>query len=176
MEEVKRTFEPGDFIKENNKKGSFLIFEGNDISQYKTVKKLTTLCFYNPEKYKMTALGYDQVPDLEVATKRVPCSKTIDTPKEDYWYSLCTQEEKLRAIKVLDEYGYYWDSETFSLIDTSTREVIKKITTPDNTYYGQIIKPITDAFKNMLKRFCYNANKPTVSPCYSQGYEGYYDD
>jgi hypothetical protein len=67
------------------------------------------------------------------------------------------------------------------MIDLETGEIVKKIITPDDTYYGQIIKPISDAFKAMLKRFCITKNKPTYSPQYGYngggeyGWDGYED-
>lgn len=168
-------FEKGDFIKRSNKKGSFMIYEGNDVSEGYS-KKLTLVCFYDPEKYMMTSLGYHQVPHLEVATRTKRCDETIDTPKEDYWLSKCNANEKAEALKVLEGYGYHWDEENLSLIHVVTGEVVKKIMIPDNTYYGQIIKPITEAFKALLKKFCIESNKPKYpyTNRYSE-YDDYYD-
>lgn len=166
-------FQKGDFLKKDNKKGSFMIYEGNDMSEGYS-KKYTLVCYYDPEKYMMTTMGYHQVPHLEIATKTKRCEETIDTTREDFWIKKCNDKEKAEAIKVLEDYGYCWDDENMLLIDTSTGEVIKKITLPDNTYYGQIIKPITEAFKAMLKRFCIQANKPAYSTRYSE-YDDYYD-
>lgn len=166
-------FEKGDFLKKDSKKGSFMIYEGNDLSEGYS-KKYTLVCYYDPEKYKMTSLGYNQVPHLEVASNTKRCSETVDTIREDFWIKKCTEKEKAEALKVLENYGYHWDEENMCLIDTTTGEVVKKITLPDNTYYGQIIRPITEAFKAMLKRFCIQANKPSYSTRYSE-YDDYYD-
>jgi hypothetical protein len=161
-----KKFEKGSFIKRKTKEGGFMIFEGNDVST-SSFKQYTTLCEYDPYKYKMTSIGYDHVPNLEIATRTMKCDVTVDTDCEDYWIVLCTEEEKKRAIQILSSYGYYWDEENLCMIDKETGEVIKKIITPDNTYYGQIIKPISEAFKAMLKRFCILANR---KPEYSQSY------
>ena len=169
-----RTFKQGDFIKRDNKKGSFMIYEGNDKSET-SVKKLTLIASYDPEKYMMTAIGYDNVPHLDVATSTRRCADTVDTEKEDYWISLCTPTEKQDALAVLAYYNYYWDEEKLEMIDLQTGEIIKKIVVPDNTYYGEIIKPITDKFKNMLKQFCINKNR-SVSPYYSQRYDRDWDE
>lgn len=179
MEEVKHNLNPGDFIKRKNKDGCFMIFEGNNISET-SYKRLTLICEYDPEKYMMTSAGYDHVPNLDMATATKRCSVTIDTDKEDYWIGLCNEAEKRRAEKILLRYGYEWDAENLRMIDITTGEIVKKITTPDNTYYGQIIKPISDAFKAMLKRFCINKNKVSYSPqygCpqYGCGYDGWDD-
>ena len=170
--EEKRVFKQGDFLKKNNKSGSFMIYEGIDYSET-TYKKLSLVCEYDPEKYMMTSAGYSHVPNLEVAKNGKRCESTIDTDKEDYWISICTAEEKLRAEQILLRYGYEWDDENLRLVDLETGEVVKKISIPDNTYYGQIIKPISDAFKALLKRFCIAKNKPTYA--YGNGYTEYDD-
>lgn len=167
--EEKRLFKPGDFIKRNNKNGCFMIYEGNNISET-TYKRLTVVCEYDPEKYMMTDAGYSHVPNLEVSTPTKRCTTTVDTEKEDYWIQLCTTEERLRAEQVLLKYGYEWDAENLCMVDLNTGEIVKKITVPDNTYYGQIIKPISNAFKAMLKKFCFEKNKSSYS---ASGYGGY---
>ena len=164
----KRVLKEGDFIKRDNRKGSFMIYEGRNISDT-CVKKLTLVCAYDPEKYMQTTIGYDHVPHLDVATKEKPCAETIDTEKEDYWISLCTPTEKAQAIDVLEQYGYIWDEENMALVDMVTGEIIKRIVIPDNKYYGEIIRPITDNSKNLLKKFCLDKNKPvytTYPPSY----------
>lgn len=177
-EEVKRSFKVGDFIKRNNKQGCFMIYEGNNISDT-SYKRLTCLCEYDPEKYMMTDSGYAHVPNLDIGTATKRCATTIDTDKEDYWITLCTEEEKRRAERVLLKYNLEWDEENLALVDIETGEIVKKIVTPDNTYYGQIIKPISEAFKAMLKKFCDSKNKvSSYSPQYGcgmgeYGWDGY---
>lgn len=162
----KRVLKEGDFIKRDNRKGSFMIYEGRNISDT-CVKKLTLVCAYDPEKYMQTSTGgYDHVPYLDVANKRKPCGETIDTDKEDYWISLCTPTEKADAIEILEQYGYIWDEENMALVDMVTGEIIKRIVIPDNKYYGEIIKPITDDSKNLLKKFCLEKSKPVYNPSY----------
>lgn len=178
-EEVKRPFKVGDFIKRNNKQGCFMIYEGNNISDT-SYKRLTCLCEYDPEKYMMTDAGYAHVPHLDIGTATKRCATTIDTEKEDYWITLCTEEEKRRAERVLLKYNLEWDEENLALVDIETGEIVKKIVTPDNNYYGQIIKPISETFKAMLKKFCISKNKPSYSPQYGcgmgeYGWDGYED-
>lgn len=169
----KRVFKEGDFIKRDNRKGSFMIYEGKNISDT-CVKKLTVVCAYDPEKYMQTKCGYDHVPHLEVPMKGKPCSETIDTDKEDYWISLCTPTEKADAIQILEEYGYIWDEENLALVDMVTGEIIKRIVIPDNTYYGEIVRPITDDFKDILKKSCLEKSKPTY-PTHSPSYQDWDD-
>ena len=164
--EEKKTFNKGDFIKRDNRKGTFMIYEGNNISDT-CVKKLSLVCAYDPEKYMQTSIGYDHVPYLDVATNDRRCGETIDTEKEDYWIKLCSPSEKAEAIKILKEYDYMWDEENLAMIDTTTGEIVKRIITPDNKYYGQVIKPITESFKNLLKQVCVKKNKPVYNPNYN---------
>lgn len=171
-----RFFKPGDFVKRNNKAGGFVIFEGNNISE-SSYKRLTVVCEYDPEKYKMTDAGYAYVPVLDMGTNKKRCETTIDTEKEDYWYSLCNEAEKDRAEKVLFKYGYEWDAENLRMIDITTGEIVKSIKLPDNTYYGQIIKPMSDAFKEIIKKSCYKKSEPSHYPPYAGcGWDDYYED
>jgi hypothetical protein len=171
-------FEVGDFLKKDNKKGSFMIYEGNDLNTNSTFKKLSLLCYYDPESFKQNNIGvYEYQPILEVEDKNSPCSTTIDTDAEDFWVKKCSDLEKNAAIKILfDHYGLLWNEETLELIDAESGEVIRKIVVPDNTYYGQIVRPITKKFKELMKKYCFDKNKLTYNP-YNRGYyEDYYDD
>jgi hypothetical protein len=173
--EEKRFFKPGDFVKRNSKAGGFVIYEGNNISET-ACKRLTVVCEYDPEKYKMTDAGYAYVPVLDMGTNTKRCQTTIDTEKEDYWYSLCNEEEKNRAERVLLRYGYEWDAENLRMIDITTGEIVKSIKIPDDKYYGQIIKPMSDASKAMLKKLCVEKNKPSYPAYDGPGWDGYYED
>jgi hypothetical protein len=171
--EEKKEFKRGDFLKRDNRRGSFMIYEGNNISDT-CVKKMTLVCAYDPEKYMQTAMGYDHVPYLDVSTKKHRCADTIDTEKEDFWIKLCTPSEKEEAINVLKEYGYVWDEENLAMVDILTGEIVKRIIIPDNKYYGEIIKPITETSKNILKQFCLSKSKPIYTPNYREDWD-YYD-
>lgn len=160
-------FKQGDFLKKKNKIGSFMIYEGNNISK-NAYKKMTLVCEYDPEKYTATSMGYDRKPFLDVK-----CETTIDTETEDYWIGICNEEEKETAKNILKEHGYEWDENNLALINMETKETVRKIKTPDNKYYGQIIKPISNSFKDILKQFCKNKNIYTYTPSYQNGY--YYD-
>lgn len=170
----KRVLKEGDFIKRDNRKGSFMIYEGKNISDT-CVKKLTLICAYDPEKYMQTSAGYDHVPYLDVAKDGKLCGETIDTDKEDYWISLCTPTEKADAIEILEQYGYVWDEENLALVDMVTGEIIKKIVIPDNTYYGEIVRPITDDFKGILKKSCLDKSKPTYPSYHNPSYQDWDD-
>lgn len=167
----KKTFKRGDFLRKDNKKGSFMIYEGNNLSTT-LYKKMSLVCFYDPDKYVMGAIGYEQKPNLEVASKTTPCETTIDTEQEDYWVKVCNEAEKAEALKILDSYGYHWNEETFELVDTTTGEIVKKILIPDDKYYGQVVKPITTEHKNLVKKCCLKK----VAPSYGYQGVGYGDD
>jgi hypothetical protein len=124
----------------------------------------------------MTDAGYAYVPVLDMGTNTKRCQTTIDTEKEDYWYSLCNEEEKNRAERVLLRYGYEWDAENLRMIDITTGEIVKSIKIPDDKYYGQIIKPMSDASKAMLKKLCVEKNKPSYPAYDGPGWDGYYED
>lgn len=168
----KRFFQKGDFVTEDKRKGSFMIYEGNDTSASTCYKRMSVICAYDPEKYKRGDDGiYRNVPELEVSSKNKKCITKIDTDREDYWYRLCTPLEKVRAIEILSQYGYEWDEENLSLIDTDTGEIISKIITPKNEYNGEIVKPITHHLKSLLKGCCVSANKTTYN-----NYNNYWDE
>jgi hypothetical protein len=172
MSDTKRMFSRGDFLKKNNKKGSFMIYEGNNISD-SSYKRMTLVCIYDPEKYMMGSLGYEQKPHLEVGTTSKPCLETIDTEQEDYWISICTDNEKEQAIDILAKYGYYWNAESMELIKIETGEVIRKLVIPDNTYHGEVIKPTSDKFRELAKKYC----SSKLTPSYSMNhYPDCYDD
>ena len=77
-------------------------------------------------------------------------------------------------MNVLATYGLYWNEEDLELIHIETGEIIRKVVVPDNKYYGQLIKPMGENFKKMIKRYCDSKIKPLY---YSQHYgNGYYED
>lgn len=165
-------FERGDFLRKDSKKGSFMIYEGNNLSET-TYKRMTVICFYDPDKMVMGAIGYENKPHLEIATPTKPCD-TIDTEAEDYWIKKCSEEEKLEALRVLRTYNLFWDEANLALVDTNTGEIVKKIFVPDNTYYGQIIRPISEKFKELLKKWVFSKFKTTPTyPCCGGGRYGY---
>lgn len=171
-DEIKRKFERGDFLTKKNKKGSFMIYEGNNLSD-STYKKMSLICMYDPEKYVMGQVGYEQKPHLEVGEKNKPCSETIDTEEEDFWIEICSDAQKEEAMNILAKYGFYWNADTLELINIETGEIVRKVVIPDNKYYGQVIHPIGNDIKNILKKYCLNKNK-TISYGYD-GYNDYYD-
>ena len=166
-----KKFERGEFLRKDTKKGSFMIFEGNNLSE-NAYKRLTLICFYDPEAFQMGPLGYEQKPQLEVGTKIAPCTTTIDTDEEDFWIKRCNDNEKAAAMEILKKHGLFWNEEACELIDLETGEVIRRIIVPDNTYYGQIIRPISEKFKALLKKWVISK----LTPSYSHYYDGdYYD-
>ena len=60
------------------------------------------------------------------------------------------------------------------MVDILTGEIVKRIIIPDNKYYGEIIKPITETSKNILKQFCLSKSKPIYTPNYREDWD-YYD-
>ena len=112
-----KIFNAGDFLKRDSKHGSFMIYEGQNISD-SSYKKMTLLCYFDPEKYMMTSMGYHQVPNLEVSKKGKRCSETIDTEKEDYWVKVCSPKEK-------EELAFC--EFLFSMLKSAERRIRKKI-------------------------------------------------
>lgn len=172
MAETHRTkFERGDFLRKDNKKGSFMIYEGNNISET-SYKKMTLVCWFDPEKFVRNEFGaYTEQPSLEVGSLNKPCTTTIDTEEEDYWVKICSPQEKAEALEVLEAYGYHWNEDTFELVDNGTGEVIRKLIIPDNSYHGEVVSPIKKTFKDMIKKYCISKIKPT----YQYSNYDYYD-
>ena len=169
-------FERGDFLKKDNKKGSFMIYEGNNISET-SYKKMTLLCAFDPEKYMLRNGTYDKVPFLEVGTKAKPCAETITSDEEDFWVKKCSESEKQAALKVLREHGYVWIEKTFELVDVETGEVVRKIVIPDETYHGEIIHSNGNKFKDIIKDWCTSKIPPKTIYTYPRNYDDdyYYD-
>jgi flagellar basal body rod protein FlgC len=165
-------FKPGDFITFTNKEGSFAIYEGVDVST-STFKKLTTILSYDPSKYMQTDEGYKMIPHMEVSTKLSNCEKTIDSNESNYWTRKCNEDEIKKALEIMKEYGYAWDKDNLSVVNSDTGSVIAKIHIPKIEYKGQIIKPTSFKLKQLLKMFCTQKNKKTTSYTYP-GYWDYY--
>lgn len=173
---AKKIFNKGDFLKYENKPGSFVIFEGIDLMPtYQYTKKLSVAAHFDPSKYceNENGVGWGTRPFLEVAKSNKPCEKTIDTFEEDYFWKICTEAEKAAAIEKLRAYGYEWDDETLSIIDIETGEIVHKIIVPKLEYNGDIIKPMCNEFKDLLKDFVISKNKFCSSGC---GYNQYMYD
>jgi hypothetical protein len=178
MEVVKRKFEKGDFLKYENKPGSFVIFEGVDLlPTYQYTKKFSVAAHYDPSKYceNENGVGWSTRPFLEIAKSNKPCEKTLDSLEEDYFWKVCTETEKAAAIQKLRDYGYEWDEESLSIVDMETGEVVHKIIVPKLEYNGDVIKPICDEFKELLTDYVISKN--TYSSSYGgcntpYGYQG----
>ena len=169
----KYVFQKGDFLKKNQKKGSFMIYEGDNLSET-TYKKMSLVLFFDPEAFEQNDDGvYEHVPKLYLGDKYKPSSETIDTEKEDYWISPCTEEEIQRALEKLKEYGLQWNEETFELTKIENGEVVRKIVMPDNTYDGHTIIPSNKTFIGLALDYCKSKSKTTTS--YQRYDYGYYD-
>jgi hypothetical protein len=166
-----KKFKRGDFLRKDNKKGSFMIYEGNNLSDT-SYKRMTVICYYDPEAFQMGPIGYEPKPKLEVATKLHPCSITVDTEEEDFWVKVCSPAEKQAAIDVLKKHGLFWNEETLELVDIESGEIVRKVIIPDNKYYGEIIRPISKKFKELIKKWVINKLRPS----YQSYYDDYYDD
>lgn len=180
----KQTFNKGDFLKYTSYSATgadvfrFGIFEGIDLEpSYQYTKKYSLAVFYDGRKYcqEKDGSGWDYRAVLEVTKNGKYCEKTIDTLCEDTWWAICTPEEKERAIRILALYGYEWNEELMSLIDTNTGEVVHKIIVPKLEYKGDTIKPIREDLKNKLKHSVISKNTYTASPYYHNRY-GEYDE
>ena len=165
----KRIFEKGDFIKyttyNSDNKFRFGIFEGIDLEPtYQYTKKYSLAAFYDSYKYCShmdNAVGWGYQPFFEVATNEKNCERTIDTDKEDSWWTICTDEEKEQALQILKDYGYEWNEELLAIVDIETGEIVHKIITPKLEYNGEEIKPINNELKDKLKKSVLSKNKAT---------------
>lgn len=173
MMSTDKKFKPGDFITFSNKKDSFAIYEGNDVST-STYKKLTTLLSYDPSKYTQTEEGYIMIPNMDVSTKSKRCERTVETDEDTYWTRKCTAEEIEAALGIMREYGYLWDEKNLAVVAVGSGEVITKVYIPKIEYNGQILKPMTEKFKKLLKLFCLEKNKK-VEYSYPSPYSRYWD-
>lgn len=165
-------FSKGEFIRYINKPASFGIFEGVDLDPtMKYTKKWSLVIFFDPSKYCQDADGkWDTRPVIELGKDGKPCPKSVDTMKEDYSWKICTPIEKKAAIEKLAEFGLEWDEEEMTLTDVQTGEILHKVIVPKIEYNGELIKPIRGEFKEMIKNYVINENKPTYSSTYPTTY------
>lgn len=173
MEETKKIFNKGDFIKNINKPKAFGIFEGIDLDpSMKYSKKYSLVVYFDPSKYckDEDGPGWSSRPVLDITQNGVPCEKTIDTLKEDYSWRVCNDEEKQQAIEKLEEYNLYWDEEIMSLVDKESGEILHKMIIPKLEYHGEVIKPIQIEFKSLLKNYIKKENKPSYSTSYNNNF------
>ena len=110
-----------------------------------------------------------------MATKNKTCEKTIDTDESCYWTRKCNAEEIEAALRTMKEYGLIWDEENLSVLDEDSKKVLAKVRIPTIEYKGQIIKPMTDKFKKLLRLFCLEKNKKVDYSRYSYEYGRYWD-
>ena len=177
---ARNKFEKGDFVTWTNKPGSFGIYEGNNLSESSSYKRLTLALYFDPSKLIRLENGtYEEVEHIEIASDDKKCEKTLDTEYEDYWWHKLTPTQYENAISTLEKLGYRWDEENLELINIETQQVVKKIFIPKIEYNGEIIKPITKNLKDKLNNFVKTKNKNTTSYypnyCYGQQYEEFWD-
>ncbi len=154
---------------------SYVIFEGKDMpSEYGN--KYSVIAYYTPNKYVKNDEGhYEPTEFIEVATKYVPCEKTIDSDAPSYWNRRCNEEEKEKALSIFKKYGYEWNEEDLTLSNSNTNEIIYQIKIPKLKYNGEFIKPICKKFKNILKSFCISKSKGAKKYYNSSYYDQNYD-
>lgn len=179
-------FKAGDFIKYTSystQKVTFAIFEGCDLTSYNNVyaKKYSLACFYDSYCYQNNLnndKGWGYVPKFFIASDNKACDKTIDTLKEDRWWSLCDEEEIKNAHEVLATYGVKWDEENKCLVNLDTGEIVYKLIIPRLKYDGEEIAPINEETKHHLilaTRKVIKDAYPHYGDAYRYGY-GAYDD
>lgn len=165
-----KIFKKGDFIKNKQRNGSFAIFEGKDsTSANYAIKHYSLALYYEPKKY--TCLGdgvWGYVPSLEVSTPSNGCATDVDTDKEDYWWGLCTEEEISAALQIIYDNGYIYDRDAMTIINRKNGKTVRRLTTPQPSYKGEIIKPITIILKKALHS-CIHFKRSS----YSSSYGGY---
>lgn len=180
MNGTKRTFKKGEFITNTNKPGSFAIFEGIECESYGVTKKYSAIASYDPSKYRENPNGggWASLPYLEVATKTTRCTTTVDGDTESFWWRPCTEEEIEKATDILQDYGYYWNDDLLSIISKDTGEIVRTIVEPKVEYNGDVIKPISKKFKELLRKVCDNiikdkySYKTTTCYCYGDFWDG----
>ena len=153
---VKRTFEKGEFITNTNKPGSFAIFEGVECeSQSAYCKKYSVIAYYDPSKYReLEHGGWGTSPHLDVATRTTRCEQTVDGDTTSYWWRPCNVNEKEKAIDLLQQYGYYWNDDLKAIVAKDTGDIVRTIVEPKLEYNGEVVKPISQRFKDLLRKVC----------------------
>ena len=68
-----------------------------------------------------------------------------------------------------------WDEKTLSILEETSGKVLASVKIPSLEYKGQIIKPMTDKFKKLLRLFCLEKNKKVDYSRYSYEYNRYWD-
>ena len=176
---IKRQFEKGEFITNTNKPGSFAIFEGVECdSQSSYYKKYSVIAYYDPAKYRELPGGnWGTVPHLDVATRTTRCEQSVDGDTESYWWRPCTPREKERAIDILQQYGYYWNEDLTAIVAKDTGEIVRTIVEPKLQYNGEVVKPISQKLKDLLKRVCDEIidRKYSYKTAYVNDYYGFWD-
>lgn len=185
MNGEKRAFKKGEFITNTNKPGSFAIFEGIECESYTTTKKYSVIAAYDPAKYRENPEGggWATLPYLEVASAVTRCTTTVDGDTESFWWRPCNEREVERAMDILQSYGYYWNSDLQAIIAKDTGEIIRTIVEPKLEYNGDVVKPISQKLKELLKKVCDNIIKNKYSYqsnaayyCYGDFWDGEYWD
>jgi hypothetical protein len=175
MNEVKRAFRRGEFVTNANKPGSFAIFEGIKIETNSVFDKYSVIVAYDPNKYReLPSGGWASQPYLDVATSTTRCEQSVDGDTSSSWWRPCTEREVEAAIEILESYGYHWDEESLSIIDTTTGEVVRTVITPEAKYNGEIVRPISRKLKELLKKVCDEITKKKYS-YQNAHYYGFWD-
>ncbi len=156
MNGAKRAFKKGEFITNTNKPGSFAIFEGIECESYTTSKKYSVIVYYDPNKYceNDNGSGWVHKPHLDVATNSTRCDITVDGDTESYWWKPCSDKEIEKAIDILQSYGYYWNEDLLAVVAKDTGEIIRTVIEPKVEYNGEVVKPISQRLKELLKNVC----------------------
>jgi hypothetical protein len=111
------------------------------------------------------------VPESDCYARAYEMFDNMGTEERPTIMAHCVYSDE-REMEILKKHGLFWDEEACELIDIETGEVIRRIIVPDNTYYGQIIRPISEKFKALLKKWVISK----LTPSYSHYYDGdYYD-
>ena len=180
MKEYRR-FRKGEFLTNTNKPGSFVIFEGIEEESYSTMKKYSVIAAYDPSKYREnpSGSGWMTSPYLEVSTRATRCTQTVDGDTNSYWWRPCTPGEVEKAIKILSDYGYYWNEDLLSLIAKDTGEIVSTVVEPKLKYNGEVVKPISQKLKELLSKVCHGIIEKKYSyksTYYNNAYAGFWDE
>ena len=166
------TIRPGDFLISTNcynDNKAYAIFEGKEVNSTtcpSAKPDYTLLIHYESKPYSYSGFPHDREPHLEVATKTTPCSHKIYIIENSTMWRKCTEEEKEDLLAILEDNGYIWNEDTWSLVDAGTGEIINSIIKPKLVYNGTPCKKISNEAYAILLSQCVALAKDT----YSSGY------
>lgn len=146
-----REFKRGEFIKKKHSDYLiFAIYDGLDVkSSYAVYPQYSLLLFYHSHHWDFKDGQWDYYPYLELANQTAKM-ETCDSAGEDYWWGVCTPEEKEEALQIIRDNGYEWDEEKKRIVRLDTKEEVCRCANENVVYDGAIITPSEAARHQIL--------------------------